>query len=423
MHERTARHVVFVTWKKGNAQAFAAARRLGHHVTLIRSLRMEETQHIDFDATPYRQYVDAVVTLADATDIAALRACVHAIHAERPIDGFIATVDALVVPVAEIAEEIGVPFTASRGARQAKQKNECRDVLAAAGLDSTMHAIVAGLDDARAFAARAGFPVVVKPARSSASEGVHVAADDRELARALGQAAGDPATYASGILIEQYLRGTFVSAEIALSRGRVLPLAVTDRKTWCRHEPLELGTTIPAAIDPAMHATVMSYAGRVIRALDLRLGIFHVEIMVGEDGIARLIELNPRVMGSCLPNLFCLATGADFFELLVRLYLDEPVEVGHIRFTRYATVRWFGAAERTARPAAMPDLSWAERYRPALHAVSVAFPDSPVLEACRGNLGSFGEVQVVHEEYASSVGIAEEIVERIANQLQIEVTR
>ncbi|MFE7751902.1 hypothetical protein ACFU5K_23755, partial [Streptomyces sp. NPDC057428] len=50
------RHVVFVTWKAGNAPAFEAAKRLGHHVTLIRSLLMEQAQNIDFEVSPYAQY-------------------------------------------------------------------------------------------------------------------------------------------------------------------------------------------------------------------------------------------------------------------------------------------------------------------------------------------------------------------------------
>lgn len=420
----TRRHVLFVTWKTGNAPAFEAARRLGHEVTLIRSLRMEKSQNIDFDASPYGAFVDTVHVLEDHTDHEALRDLVLAVHRDRPVDGFVATVDALVVPVARIAEEIGVPFTGARGARDAKLKHRCREVLAAAGVDATRHAVVTDHAGAAAFARAAGYPVVVKPARGSASEGAHVVADEAHLREVMAAAEADPTTYEAGILVEEYLTGRFLSAEIGLSHGRFLRLAVSERSTWHRHEALETGTTIPAAIGPDDHARVMEFAEAVVTALDLRLGVFHVEIMLGADGRPRLIELNPRIMGSCLPNLFRLAGGGDIFELLVRIHLDEEVEPVAPAFDRYATVRWFGAAEPVPRPDRVPDLEWAAtEYGDALHALTVRFPDGDVLPACRGNLGNFGEVQVVHADHATSIGIAEQIVGRTADLLGIEVTR
>ncbi|MFJ3877705.1 ATP-grasp domain-containing protein [Streptomyces sp. NPDC090077] len=417
-----ARHVVFVTWKTGNAPAFEAAKRLGHHVTLIRSLLMEQAQNVDFDASPYARFVDRVHVLKDATDFAALRSCVLDVHRERPVDAFVATVDALVVPVARIAEEIGVPFTDAGAAEAAKQKNRCREILAAAGVDTTRHALVGGFEEAAAFADAAGYPVVVKPARGSGSEGAHVVADADRLAGVLAEAADD--AYAAGILVEEYLEGRFLSAEIGLVHGRFLRLAVSERSTWDRHEALETGTTIPAGISAEEHDRVMRFAEEVVSAVGLRLGIFHVEVMLGTDGTPRLIELNPRIMGSCLPNLFRLAGGGDIFELLVRIHLNEPIERGPTVFDRYATVRWFGAADRVPAPERVPDLGWAaEEYGDSLHALTVRFPEGDTLPPCRGNLGNFGEVQVVHPDRATSIRIAEEVVGGMADRLGIEVTR
>ncbi|SDI32238.1 Biotin carboxylase [Actinokineospora alba] len=415
------KHVVFVTWKTGNAPAFEAAKRLGHEVTLIRSRAMERMQHVDFDTTPFGRFVDTVHTLDDATELDALRACVTEIHARRPIDGFLATVDALVVPVARIADELGIPFTSSHGAETAKAKNRCRETLAAAGIDGTRHEIVRDLGQALAFAATTGYPVVVKPASGSGSQGAHVLADADALAAFFSEVL-DAELYQAGLLVEEYLSGRFVSAEIGLARGETVRLAVSERETWDRHEALEVGTTIPAAIDAEHYEIVMDFAERVIKAVDLRMGIFHVEVMLTADG-PRLIELNPRIMGSCLPNLFCLAGGGDLFELLVRIYLDEPVDVGTVEFDKYATVRWFGAAEETSIPAEVPDLSWVDGYGEAVHSLSVRFPEAGPLVACRGNLDNFGEVQVAHADHGASIGIAEEIVQKIEAQLGIELTK
>ncbi len=415
------KHVVFVTWKLGNAPAFEAAKRLGHHVTVIRSRSMEQSQNIDLDATPYRRFVDTEYVLQDATRLDDLRECVAAVHRERPVDGFVATVDALVVPVSVIAEELGIAFTTSHGARTAKLKHRCRARLAEAGVDDTRFALVGDADAAVEFAGRVGYPVVVKPAVGSASEGVHLPADEAELRVLFGRLADGGALYESGVLVEEHLSGEFVSAEIGISHGRVLRLAVSDRKTWSEHPALELGVTIPAAISDERYETVMDFAEHVIRAADLRLGLFHVEVMLTERG-PRLIELNPRLMGSCLPNLFRLAGGGDVFEFLVRVYLDEEVALDRVAFDRYATVRWFGAARAVPRPP-QPDLSWTAGYGEAVHSVHVRYPSRDTLPPCRGNLGNFGEVQVVHEDHRTSVSIAEEIVEKVESRLGIVLTR
>jgi biotin carboxylase len=415
------KHVVFVTWKLGNAPAFEAAKRLGHEVTVIRSRKMEQAQNIDLDATPYRRFADTVHMLEDATDIDALRARVRAIHSRRPIDGFLATVDALVLPVARIAEELGIPFTTRHGAETAKLKHRCRQRLAEAGVDRTRFQVVTGLDQALAFAASTGYPVVLKPASGSGSEGAHVLADEAELRERFARMEEHRELYGAGVLLEECLVGEFVSAEIGICRDRVLRLAVSDRKTWEGHPALELGVTIPAPISADRYETVMAFAERVMRAVDLRLGIFHIEVMLTADG-PRLIELNPRLMGSCLPNLFCLAGGGDLFELLVRVYLDEDVRLEDVSFSRFATVRWFGAARAEPRPP-QPDLSWTARYGDALRSIHVRYPSGEVLQPCRGNLGNFGEVQVAHECPRSSVAIAEEIVEQVEAQLGIRLTR
>lgn len=416
-----AKHVVFVTWKLGSAPAFEAAKRLGHRVTVIRSRVMERAQNIDLDATPHRRHVDAVHLLEDATRIGDLRECIGRIHRERPVDGFVATVDALVLPVARIAEELGIPFTTRHGAETAKLKHRCRQRLAEAGVDDTRFAVVDGVGAAVEFAGSVGYPVVLKPVCGSASEGAHVLADEAQLRERFARAAAEPAPYESGMLLEECLVGEFVSAEIGVSHGRALRLAVSDRKTWSGHAALELGVTIPAPIGEEKRRAVMDFAERVVEAVDLRMGIFHVEVMLTERG-PRLIELNPRLMGSCLPNLFRLAGGTGLFELLVRVHLDEDVVPERSEFTKYATVRWFGAADASPRPP-QPDLSWTDHYGEALHSLRVRYPDGDTLAPCRGNLGNFGEVQVAHEDHRSSVAIAEEIVERVESRLGIRLTR
>jgi biotin carboxylase len=415
------KHLVFVTWKMGTALAFEAAKRLGHEVTLIRSRKMEQSQNIDFDATPYVVFVDTVYCLDDATDIDVLRSCIRKINDNHRIDGFIATVDALVLPVARIAEELGIPFTTSHGALTAKLKHKCREKLAIAGVEATRYRIVTELTQAIAFAKETGYPVVLKPVCGSASEGAHVLAGEASLCSLFPQLQVGCGTYQAGILIEEYLSGKFVSAEIGISHGRILPFAVSERKTWHKHEALELGATIPANITRAEYDAVMEFAARVIHAVDLRLGVFHIEIMLGANG-PRLIELNPRLMGSCMPNLFYLAGGGDLFEMLVRIYLNEEIDRTNIAFKKFATVRWFGAAETENKPQ-IPDLSWSAEYGEALASLNFVYPRTEKLLPCRGNLGNFGEVQVAHEDYATSIGIAEEIVAKIESQLGIELTR
>jgi len=162
-------------------------------------------------------------------------------------------------------------------------------------------------------------------------------------------------SYGDEALVEEYLRGRLLSAEVMVAAGRPTLLAIGERARAREDEAIELGTTCEASLDAAERRAVADYAAAVVVALGLDVGIFHVEIMLTADG-PRLIECNPRLAGGSIPQLCRIATGVDPYEQLVHLCLGaaptaQPADSGWCATSR-------ALASRAAGRFAGGDLAW-----------------------------------------------------------------
>ena len=117
--------------------------------------------------------------MAECIDL--LEECIQLIHSKIKIDGFIATVDAFILPVSIIAERTKVQFTSSYGVYLAKHKNLAREILKDNQLENTLFEKVKNIRQAESFAAKTGYPVVLKPLYGSASEGATIILDQKSL--------------------------------------------------------------------------------------------------------------------------------------------------------------------------------------------------------------------------------------------------
>src|SRR5207248_9615300 len=134
------------------------------------------------------------------------------------------------------------------------------------------------------------YPVVLKPAALSASQGVIRANDEAEFAAAFERIARllrspeiavrrDPAL--SCVIAEEYIPGVEVALEGLLRRGRLHVLALFDKP-----DPLEgpfFEETIyvtPSRLPPDVQSQVACRAAAAARAIGLREGPIHAELRV-----------------------------------------------------------------------------------------------------------------------------------------------
>ncbi|RSN29498.1 ATP-binding protein [Amycolatopsis sp. WAC 01416] len=284
------------------------AREAGLGLVLLNNLK-PTWQHAYFDEIVHTDVFDADEMLAAAREVAG----------RHRIAGLMCWDEPVVLAAGELAAELGVPGLSVDGVRGCRDKNRTRTVLTAEGLPQPGYALTTGLDEARAEAARIGYPVVLKPRAMGASIGVVYAADESEVDAAFGVAMGaatvDQSRYGGGAIVEGYVAGPEISIDAAVYKGEYLPMFVARKETGDQPYFEEIGHVVDAG-DPLLHDTeLMDVLARAHRALGVEDGITHSEVRLTDRG-PLIIEINGRLGGDLIPFLGRTATGLDPGEIL-----------------------------------------------------------------------------------------------------------
>jgi biotin carboxylase len=248
-------------------------------------------------------------------------------------DGITTYLDAGMVELACVAEDLVLPFHSQATAAALTDKARQRRALAAAGLDMPPCHLVRPGQSARellAVEAEVGWPAVLKPRSAQGSRYTFLARDRAELENllvALGP--GRPEMVLEGYLRDDPSRdgdpyAGYVSVESVVADGAISHLALTGRFPPAENFR-ETGFFIPAALDAGSRSAVLDLATQAIDALGVRTGCLHTEVKFTPDG-PRIIEVNGRIGGG-VPEMLERAAGVNLLDLTLRVALGEPVSV------------------------------------------------------------------------------------------------
>ncbi|MEU3777070.1 ATP-grasp domain-containing protein [Streptomyces sp. NPDC032472] len=260
-----------------------------------------------------REYFDEIA-VANVFDTEALNAAAREVAARRRIVGLMCWDEPLVLDAGLLAAEFGVPGLSVPGVRGCRDKQRTRAELTAAGLHQPGFALTTTVAEAKAAAARIGYPVVLKPRAMGASIGVVFAADEAELETAfriaLSASEVDPGPYRASAIVEGYAPGPEISVDGAVHKGEYLPMFVARKHSSDEPYFEEVGHVVDAA-DPLMQdRELMDTLARAHRALGIEDGITHSEIRLTDRG-PLVIEINGRLGGDLIPFLGRTATGIE----------------------------------------------------------------------------------------------------------------
>lgn len=174
-----------------------------------------------------------------------------------------------------------------------------------------------------------GFPVVVKPSKQGSALGLTKVDTAAGLADALLSAL----SYGEAAIVERWIDGIELAVSVLDEPEgvRVLPPVEMVPKSGvfdfsAMYTPGETDYYVPARLEPAVAAEVVSLAGRIHRLLGCR-HVSRVDMVVGGDGVPYVLEANtsPGMTETSLLPMAAAAVGMDFDELvehLVRMALD-----------------------------------------------------------------------------------------------------
>jgi formate-dependent phosphoribosylglycinamide formyltransferase (GAR transformylase) len=230
------------------------------------------------------------------------------------VDRLEATVEAHVMTAARVREAVGIPGTSAWTAWACRDKPTMKDVLRQAGIPCAQSTGAESPEQAREFAARAGYPLIVKPRGGAGASGTHKVANAEELEAAL-RASG--VGQGGSVAIEEFVEGHEAFYDTLTVDGRVRHDFVTHyfpnvleamRTRWISPQ-FVVTNRIDAVPD---YAEVRELGRRVIEALRIGTSPTHMEWFFGPKGL-RFSEIGCRPPGVGAWDLYCAANEMDLY--------------------------------------------------------------------------------------------------------------
>jgi acetyl-CoA/propionyl-CoA carboxylase biotin carboxyl carrier protein len=207
-------------------------------------------------------------------------------------------------------------------------KTRAREIMAEAGVPIVPGATkpAEDLDEARAQAEEAGYPVACKAAGGGGGKGFRVAQSADDLQEAFEGAAREGEKFFSDprVYVERYLEDPrHVEVQVlADSKGNVVHLGERDCSIQRRHQKLIEEAPAPH-VDEEMRGRIGEIAVEAARAVDYRSAGTVEGLQVGEDYF--FLEMNTRVqVEHCVTEM---VTGVDIVREQVKIAAGEPLSV------------------------------------------------------------------------------------------------
>lgn len=266
----------------------------------------------------------ALTDVAEVVDFRDVDA-VAEVGRRHDVDGVMTfAADRAVPVVARVAELLGLPGIRSETAHLMTNKIAMRRRLADAGVPQPRFAAVRHVREVRAAADAVGFPAVLKPADSAGQRGLFLVQSRDDLVRHL-HAALVQSTEEEAIL-ESYHGGLEVNGLMVARGGFVTVVTLSDRR---RPAGPGFGVAVAHVYPSTLFGDALEEVERVgrstIHALGLSDGIAYPQVIWGEDGVARLIEVAARIPAGQMDLVARHGVGVDLIEVALRQALGQPV--------------------------------------------------------------------------------------------------
>ena len=362
--------------------------------------------------------------LADTNDhTASLRAVKDFFtqHPELGPDGVITFWEDDVLLAARIRDRLGLIGVSYEVARQARDKHLFRAFCAEHGLPAPGHALIAEDGDPVASVAGLTYPMVVKPVYGSSSAYVVRVNDAHELRETVDYLRHNISTdvesalsVSTAIMAEEYIDGNEVDIDMLLQNGKIKFWSMSDNDATREPYFVETGQCIPTRLSQSQQLELVTMAEEMLELLGVEDGCIHFEAKYGSRG-PMPIEINLRMGGDEVYYFVKTAWGVDLIENAAKVMVGEYVK----RIVKPERPRKFVSGKYFLPP-----------YSGVL--ASLSLPK----KVKEGELEFFKEVgdavlaPPLGYEYlgwtyavADTLGEAEERVERIISEVEIEIAK
>ncbi len=259
------------------------------------------------------------------TDVEAMTAAVRFVQSKLWVDRLEATVEAHIMPTAEVREACTIPGTSVRTAWLCRDKPSMKEALRAAGVPTAASAAVDSAASAHSFASLVGYPLILKPRSGAGASGTVRVDSEAELDRALGVFGGQGV---SSIAVEEFVEGHEGFYDTITVDGRVTldfashyypNVLEAMRARWISPEFISTNR-----LDTAPeYGSLREMGARVIGALGIGTSATHMEWFFGPKGL-KFSEIGCRPPGVGAWDLYSAGNDIDIY----RAWADAIVHGG-----------------------------------------------------------------------------------------------
>ncbi len=404
------KHLLVVEHPNTRKELIQLAIERGYYITLLRGdtslYRSSELESIHT-----RSSVNVVEGSTD--NFAGFRDLVCKIHGLRQIDSIVALSEYSVEFASLVAAELQIRFTCPEGVKLARDKYALR-----LAVNPSSRTVVSDINGVSNAVRRIGYPCVVKPRRGAGSLNARVIFGVEDLAEYEKSFVNYPSNIreqiSSDFVVEEYFSGRMYSIEIAQVGDSFRLLTLCERFRAAESETIELGTIMPPSSDLKLANAALSFASDIIRKSSLDLGIYHIEAIF--DGSSfNLIEVNPRLMGGNLPELYNSTHKIGIYSHVLDVYCEQRLPES-IRSSLIGMSCMIAPAEDGVLPFDL-HLDWEVEF--AKLKLSVKFFNQPgeSVKVTKGNFDYIGRFLIFAEEVGSLTRARDAILVKLGHTL------
>lgn len=269
------------------------------------------------------EHIAHLVQVEDVNQYPQLLAAVsEVVERVGPVDLLIALSEFTLEIAAKVRQALGIPGHGPEQVAVYRDKARMKQVLHQRGLPVPAFTRCESLEHTLAFAAEAGYPLIVKPVDGAASMGVTRVDNAQQLKAALKDAD-----------LQRYEVEAFVDGEVyhvdgyTDGAGQVPFQAVSRYMNSCLDfaQCQPLGSVLLNA--SLLRTRIEAFSCQCLQALGLRDTAFHLELFVRPDASLVFLEVGARVGGSEVPHLINKVFGINLYEHWLKNLVGTPAEL------------------------------------------------------------------------------------------------
>ncbi|MHC3818143.1 ATP-grasp domain-containing protein [Streptomyces sp. NBC_00341] len=266
------------------------------------------------------ELAESVRVVSDLTDTAEVLAqTARLIGLYGPFTHVLALSEFDLEAAGEIRRHFGIPGRGPSEVAAVRDKVVMKGLVAAAGLRVPAFGATPSAGSVREFAARHGYPFVLKPRAGADSQGVHVVRSQDRLDALLDGAE------LSDAQCEEFIDGVLYQIDGVVRGGELL----TSRAWRCGASCLDFATgtafSSVANDDPEFEQRVTAFAERVCAALALTDDVFHLEVFRTAADDLVFLEIGARAGGGQVRFVWEEVYGVDLVAASALVQLGEEL--------------------------------------------------------------------------------------------------